>query len=226
MKTELSPYQARVIGCLLEKELTTPDQYPLSLNALRSAVNQKSNRDPVLDLEETQVQQVVDELMKLHLISDRAGYGGGRVTKYKHRFCNTEFGAFKLNEQELAIVCVLLLRGAQTPGELRTRTNRLCDFRDVGEVEAVLHDMLNREDGPLVAKLAREPGRRESRYVHLFGTDAPSMQSEAARSAIVAEPVDIAEPGRLAALEEEIGALQREIARIKSALGMDGDTEP
>ncbi|MDH3715583.1 MAG: DUF480 domain-containing protein [Gammaproteobacteria bacterium] len=224
MKTELTPYQARVIGCLLEKEVTTPDQYPLSLNSLRGAINQKSNRDPVMNLDEVQVQQVVDELMKRHLISDRAGYGGGRVTKYKHRFCNTEFGAFKLSERELAIVCVLLLRGAQTPGELRSRTNRLCDFREVGEVEAVLDEMMKREDGPLVAKLPREPGRREARYVHLFGTDTQPELSEPAESMPVASAADTAEPGRLAALEREVASLRREIERLQDALGIERET--
>jgi uncharacterized protein YceH (UPF0502 family) len=224
VKTELTPYQARVIGCLLEKEVTTPDQYPLSLNSLRGAINQKSNRDPVLNLDEPQVQQVVDELMKMHLISDRAGYGGGRVTKYKHRFCNTEFGAFKLSEQELAIVCVLLLRGPQTPGELRSRTNRLCDFSDVGEVEAVLGEMMKREDGPLVARLPREPGRRESRYMHLFGSETQPELNEAVESTPPAASVaETADPGRLAALEREVAKLRRDVERLQDALGIDDD---
>ena len=226
MKIELTPTEARVIGCLLEKEVTTPDQYPLSINSLRSAVNQKTNRDPVMNLDEGQVQQVVDELLKRHLISDRTGYGGGRVTKYKHRLCNTEFGAFKLNKQELAIVCVLLLRGPQTPGDLRGRTNRLCDFREVGEVETVLDEMARREDGPLVARLPREPGRRESRYMHLFGTEAQLRAMATAESAItatVAAPPDL---DRLAALEHEVAALRREVTALKTAIGIDiGDHE-
>jgi uncharacterized protein YceH (UPF0502 family) len=224
VKTELTPYQARLIGCLLEKEVTTPDQYPLSLNSLRGAINQKSNRDPVLNLDEAQVQQVVDELMKKHLISDRAGYGGGRVTKYKHRFCNTEFGAFKLSEQEQAIVCVLLLRGAQTPGELRSRTNRLCDFHDVGEVEVVLREMMQREDGPLVARLPREPGRREARYVHLFGTETQPELSAPAESASVASAAETADSGRLATLEREVAKLRRDVEQLQDALGIEGET--
>lgn len=213
-----------MIGCLLEKEITTPDQYPLSLNALRNAVNQKSNREPVLDLDEAQVQAVVDELMKQHLVSDRAGYGGGRVTKYKHRFCNTEFGAFKLDAQELAIICVLLLRGPQTPGELRTRTNRLCDFTDVSEVESVLTAMLDREDGPLVARLAREPGRRESRYMHLFSAEVDAARSEPDPALPAAGAPDNAASDRLSALADEVAQLQRDVAQIKAALGMDTDT--
>src|ERR1700723_2411711 len=155
MNIELSPNEARVIGSLIEKEITTPDQYPLSLNALTNACNQKTNREPVLDLTESAVQQTVDTLMKKYLVSDKSAGYGGRVTKYKHRFCNTEFGSLKFSKQELGILCVMLLRGPQTPGELRVRTNRLCDFADAGEVEAALKSLMTREDGPFVARLAR-----------------------------------------------------------------------
>ena len=130
MNIEFSPNEARVIGCLIEKEITTPDQYPLSLNALTNACNQKTNREPVLELRETVVQQAVDSLMKKYMVSDKSAGYGGRVTKYRHRFCNTEFGPLKFSKQELGIICVLLLRGPQTPGELRSRTNRLCEFAD------------------------------------------------------------------------------------------------
>lgn len=214
-----------MIGCLLEKEVTTPDQYPLSLNALRGAVNQKSNRDPVLNLDETEVQQVVDELLKRHLVSDRAGFGSGRVTKYKHRFCNTEFGAFKLTEQELAIVCVLLLRGPQTPGELRGRTSRMCDFRDMHDVEAVLDGLQRREEGALVAKLPREPGKRESRYVHLFSDTSHLPAAEPQETASSAHPhiTAAADPERLTALERQVNALRHEIDELKVALGIDSD---
>jgi uncharacterized protein len=135
MNIEFSPNEARVIGCLIEKEITTPDQYPLSLNALTNACNQKTNRDPVLELSEAEVQHSVDTLMRKYMVSDKSAGYGGRVTKYKHRFCNTEFGPLKFSKQELGIICVLLLRGPQTPGELRARTNRLCEFS--GAIESV-----------------------------------------------------------------------------------------
>ena len=167
MTLELTPYEARVIGCLIEKEITTPEQYPLSLNALTNACNQKSNRDPVLDLDDATVQQTLDQLGKKYLVSEETGYGS-RVAKYRHRFCNTEYGTLKFSPQELGIVCELLLRGPQTPGELRSRASRLCALKEVAEVEAVLDRLIQREDGPYVVRLPREPGRRESRYAHLF----------------------------------------------------------
>src|SRR5271154_5533971 len=155
MKIELLPLEARVIGCLIEKEITTPDQYPLSLNALVNACNQKTNREPVVELTEPVVQQAVDSLMKKHMVSDKSAGYGGRVTKYRHRFCNTEFGPLKFSAQELGVICVLLLRGPQTPGELRSRTNRLCEFTEAEQVEAVLKELMTREDGPFLARLAR-----------------------------------------------------------------------
>ncbi|MEO0889149.1 MAG: YceH family protein, partial [Pseudomonadota bacterium] len=124
MKVELTAIEARVIGCLIEKEVTTPDQYPLSLNALTNACNQKSNREPVMSLSEADVLDAVDALIERRLVSDESGFNS-RVSKYQHRFCNTEFGDLQLTEQEKGIVCCMLLRGAQTPGEIRTRTNRL-----------------------------------------------------------------------------------------------------
>ena len=128
----LSPEQCRVIGVMLEKETTTPDQYPLSLNAITTGCNQKSNREPVMALAETEVQNIVDELEQSNqlMVDHKAS---GRVNKYFHRFCNTEFGSLQFSAQQRAIMCVLLLRGPQTPGELRTRTNRLADFADVSE---------------------------------------------------------------------------------------------
>src|ERR1700683_2791827 len=176
MNIELSPHEARVIGCLIEKEVTTPDQYPLSLNALTNACNQKTNREPVLELSESSVQQAVDTLMKKHLVSDSSAGYGGRVTKYKHRFCNTEFGPLKFSKQELGIICVLLLRGPQTPGELRARTNRLCEFADADQVEATLGNLMTREDGPFIARLSKAPGARESRYAHLFSGLVESVE--------------------------------------------------
>ena len=163
----LSPEQCRVIGVMLEKETTTPDQYPLSLNAITTGCNQKSNREPVMALAETEVQNIVDELEQSNqlMVDHKAS---GRVNKYFHRFCNTEFGSLQFSAQQRAIMCVLLLRGPQTPGELRTRTNRLADFADVSEVESALEVLQELNGQTLVKKLAREPGKRESRYVQLF----------------------------------------------------------
>ena len=163
----LSTEQCRVIGVMLEKETTTPEQYPLSLNGLLVGCNQKSNREPVMSLTESDVQDTVDELVKVNqlMVDHKAS---SRVNKYFHRFCNTEFGNLQFTPQQRAVICVLLLRGAQTPGELRTRTNRLAEFGDVREVENALEQLQDLNGQVLVKKLAREPGKRESRYVHLF----------------------------------------------------------
>ncbi len=155
-----------VIEVVIEKEITTPNQYPLSLNALTTGCNQKSNRDPVLELDESSVQQTVDELVKKHLVTESGGFGS-RVSKYQHRFCNTEFSKLQLDKQELDIICVLFLRSPQTPGELRTRTNRLCKFGDVQEVESALQRLAENHNTPppalpntLVAFSKTQPARR------------------------------------------------------------------
>ena len=154
MNIELTALEARVIGCLIEKQITTPDQYPLSLNALVNACNQKSNRDPVLDLDERAVQQVVDGLVRKHMVMERTGYGS-RVPKYQHVFCNTEFGSLRFTPLETAIICELLVRGPQTPGELRTRTSRLSEVGDVSQIEAALQNLMARADGPFDARDGR-----------------------------------------------------------------------
>lgn len=215
MHIDLTPLEARVIGSLIEKEITTPDQYPLTLNALTAACNQKSNRDPVLELASGEVQAVLDGLMKKHLVTDRSGGVGGRVTRYRQRFCNSQFGNLQLSAAELAVVCELLLRGPQTPGELRSRASRMAPLRDVGEVDAVLTALAARER-PLVAQLPRDPGRRESRWMQLFTGEAPP------------EPVQPAPPeaprpatagaGRLDALEARVEALQHELQALQQKL--------
>jgi len=223
MNIELSPVEARVIGCLIEKEITTPDQYPLSVNALLNACNQKTNRDPVMDLTESAVQTALDGLLKKYLVSDKSAGYGGRVTKYKHRFCNTEFGSLKFAKQELGIICVLLLRGPQTPGELRSRTNRLCEFADTDEVETALKALMSREDGPFVARLSRAPGARESRYVHLFSGMIESVAepesepaSEAMSGSCAAAPSLAARVLRLETLVEQLRA---ELDALKERAG-------
>jgi hypothetical protein len=215
VEIHLTPYEARVIGCLLEKQRTTPEQYPLSLNALTNACNQKSSRDPVMELDESTVQDTVDALMKRHYVTDKSGFGS-RVTKYQHRFCNTEFGTLKFSDQETGIICVLLLRGPQTPGELRTRTERMCKFHDVHEVEKTLERLMQRDDGPFVAKLPREPGKRESRFAHLFCGEPEMHQDTAPAVAAAAGPA--ADTGRLEQLEQIVGRLQDEVAELRLRL--------
>jgi uncharacterized protein len=214
MNIVFSPNEARVIGCLIEKEITTPDQYPLSLNALTNACNQKTNREPVVELSEAVVQQTVDALMKKHLVSDRSAGYGGRVTKYKHRFCNTEFGSLKFSKQELGVICVLLLRGPQTPGELRARTNRLCEFADSEQVEATLQSLMTREDGPFIARLPRAAGARESRYAHLFSGAIESVEEPApAEDSVQAHSLS----SRVADLEEAVRQLRAQIEAFAGA---------
>ncbi|SUP37158.1 Protein of uncharacterised function YceH [Vibrio owensii] len=209
MKVELTAIEARVIGCLIEKEVTTPDQYPLSLNALTNACNQKSNREPVMSLSEADVLDTVDALIERRLVSDESGFNS-RVSKYQHRFCNTEFGDLKLTEQEKGIVCCMLLRGAQTPGEIRTRTNRLATFNDVKEVENVLEHLASDEKGPLVVKLPREAGKRESRYMHLFCGEV-----DVSELAVASAAPSSAGSERIAQLEQEVAELREELAALK-----------
>lgn len=223
---ELTPGECRVIGALIEKELTTPDQYPLSLNALKNACNQKSSRDPVMNLEEDEVQAILDELRRKHLVLDRSGFGS-RVPKYKHRFCNTEFGSLQFSEQERGIVCALLLRGPQTPGQLRTHTNRLCEFADVGEVDAALAALMDHADGPFVEKLPREPGKRECRYRHLFGLpqedgDADTAEATPSAPALMPTPAAGLTAGpmdRVHDLERRVADLEAQVARLTARLG-------
>lgn len=207
MKYELSAKEARVIGCMLEKQVTTPDQYPLSLNAITLACNQKTNREPVMDLAENEVQQVLDLLLKKHFLRTLSGFGN-RVVKYEQRFCNSEFGQLKLSAAELAVIATLLLRGAQTPGELRTRTNRMHEFNDVTEVEQVLAQLSAREDGPFVVRLAREPGKRESRFMHLFSGQIDEAPAEASTT----NDSDLHE--RVSTLENEVAQLKQQVQAL------------
>jgi len=226
MPIELTANEARVIGCLIEKQIATPDQYPLSLNALTNACNQKSNRHPVLALEERDVQAVVDGLMRRQLVLEKSGFGS-RVPKFQHLFCNTQFGSLKFSPQGTAIICELLLRGPQTPGELRTHAARLAPLHDVSEVETELEELATRPDGPFVARLAREPGRRESRYMHLFSGEAPPLVEEEPRPsrATPASAVGAsADAERIAALEAAIADLRHELELLKARF--DSGTGP
>lgn len=198
MKTTLSPLAVRILGCLLEKQVTTPEQYPLSLNAVVTACNQKSNREPVMNLAESEVQDELDRLVKKHLVTANSGFGQ-RVAKYEQRFCNSAFGNLKLTSAEVAILTLLFLRGAQTPGELRTRSGRLHDFTEVAEVESTLAGLAERE---MVARLPREPGKRESRYLHLFGDEQAAPEAETS----LEDNSDLS--ARVAILEQSVSALQ------------------
>jgi hypothetical protein len=227
MKIALSALEARIVGCLIEKQITTPDQYPLSINALVNACNQKSNREPVMVLDESTVQLAVDELARKHLLLERSGFGS-RVVKYRHCFCNTEFGTLKFDPQELAVVCELLLRGPQTPGELRGRAGRMAAFTEVSDVEATLDRLSTREGGPYVSRLARERGRRDSRYAHLFGDpvgEPADTSSTHAHFTTPSRPVPEAalpvsgQEQRLARLEQEVHALRAELSALRSRLG-------
>ena len=222
MKVDLSAHEARVIGCLIEKQITTPDQYPLSLNALANACNQKSNRDPPMSLDEQTVQQVVDGLIRKHLVIEKSGFGS-RVPKYQHIFCNTEFGSLRFTPLETAIVCELLVRGPQTPGELRTRANRMAPVADVSEVETALRSLAQRPERALVVQLPREPGRRDSRWAHLFSgeIDVAALAAVSASSEHSASTGDIESSGevleRLARLEKLVEDLRAEVDSLRRA---------
>lgn len=206
MKHQFTAVEARVIGSLLEKQVTTPEQYPMSLNGIVIACNQKTNREPVMNLSEREVQETLDELAKRRYLRTVTGFGN-RVTKYEQRFCNSEFGNLKFSPAEVAIVATLLLRSAQTPGELRGRTTRMFEFNDMAQLENVLTQLAEREDGPFVVRLAREPGKRESRYQHLF-SGAVEEQN------LVSEPLE----STASELEARVTVLEAEVADLKQQL--------
>ena len=204
--------EIRVIGCLIEKEITTPEHYPLTLNALTNACNQKSNRDPVTSMTDSNVLDALNALIKDRLVTDETR-GNSRVAKYQHRFCNTEFGSLKLSSQEIAILCVLFLRGPQTPGELRTRTQRLCEFENVAQVEAVLNKLAADELSPKVVKLSKEPGKREARYGHLF---CGELSDSVADSGIQEASTQNTEKNeRIEQLEIEVSQLRAELDELR-----------
>src|SRR5690349_5751769 len=220
MNIRLSAIEARIIGSLIEKQITTPDQYPLSLNALVNACNQKSNREPLMQLDEPTVKAAVDGLSRRHFVVEKSGFGS-RVPKYQQIFCNTEFGSLKFTPQETAVVCELLLRGPQTPGELRGRVSRMAELPDPGMVEGLLEGLASRPDGAIVTQLPRETGRRDSRWTNLFEelpdvtaaeSPAPSARASTATHSLPAG--DLAT--RIAALETEVAALRAELQALKS----------
>lgn len=216
MKYQLSPLEARVIGCLLEKQVTTPEQYPLSINGVATACNQKTNREPVMTLSDAEVQDQLDMLVKRHYLRTVSGFGN-RVTKYEQRFCNSEFGDLKLSSAEVALVTTLLLRGPQTPGELRGRAQRMHEFGDMAEVENTLERLANREDGPFVVRLPREPGKRESRYMHLFSGEVDVDTMAVSQPDVSGANDDLRD--RVLALEGEVAELKQRLDSLLAHLG-------
>jgi uncharacterized protein YceH (UPF0502 family) len=204
MEIVLNPVEGRVLGALVEKDITTPDYYPLSLNALVNACNQKNNREPVMTLDENSVRDALSGLQEFNLAGPASG-ADSRVTKYEHRLQEV----FNLSRGETAVLCVLLLRGPQTPGELRGRTERMHEFEGLDAVQASLQKLMQRET-PLAAMLPRQPGTKESRYAHLLSGEV----------AVPRAPTAVAKTGagddeRVARLEEQVAELQREVAALK-----------
>ena len=213
MKIALTLLEARVLGCLIEKEMSTPDYYPLSLNALTNACNQKSNRHPVMELDDSAVQNTLDALIKKRLVVPKSS-SGSRVTKFAHRLSNPITNAMDFSVQQLAVLCELLVRGAQTAGELRTHAGRLTEFTDLAQVEATLQKLRTREDGPFVTELPRQPGRRDVRYAQLF-TELPS---DAPASVLGADELPASCVDRVTALAQEVAVLRAEIAALRQQL--------
>jgi uncharacterized protein YceH (UPF0502 family) len=205
----LSDVEVRVLGALIEKDITTPDYYPLSLNALVNACNQKNNRDPVMTLDEDAVRASVDSLQTQRLAGPARG-ADSRVTKYEHRLQEV----FNFDRREIAILCVLLLRGAQTPGELRGRAERMYRFEELEDVHSTL-DRLSQREPPLVRILPRQPGTKESRYIHLLSEGATPVEEPAPRATSSSAGDD-----RIAHLEHEVEELRRELTEVQQQLAV------
>ncbi len=219
---ELTLNETRIIGCLMEKAVTTPDQYPLTLNALVNACNQKSSRDPVLALEPATVQRTARELHARKLLTADENFRTG-VVKYRHRFCNTPFGVRQFADDEYAVVCLMLLRGPQTPGELRTRSGRLHAFSENAAVEATLRSLMDpaREGGAVVARLPRKPGRRDHEYAHLFSGEIETVPQDESASRPSGPRRD-----RVAELEARVAALEAGLAELRQHLETPSPARP
>lgn len=217
----LAPEEIRILGCLMEKAVTTPDQYPLTLNALTNACNQKSNRDPVMSLDQGAVARAARQLEEKALIS--TSEGKSNVVKHTQRFCNTLLSELQFTPAEYAVVCLLMLRGPQTPGELRTRSARLHAFENNQEVKDVLQALMLEERGPLVARLALKPGRRDHEYMHLFAGDIDSVPEE--QTSVERSPAISHKDDRLAVLEARVSSLERALSALADSLGEEIDLE-
>ncbi len=219
MSVVLSENEARVIGCLIEKSIVTPDQYPLTLNALTNACNQKSAREPVMSLQQGIVQRTVRDLEAKNLLRVDESFKS-RTEKYVQRFCNTRYSDYQFDAPQLAIVCLLLLRGPQTPGELRSRSGRLHSFPDNAAVADSLEQLINREPEPLVVKLPRTPGRKDSEYMHLFsGSIDVEARKNDVRAAAASRP---AARARSDDLEQRVSRLEAEVAELRKRLDGSG----
>lgn len=206
MASPLDFIGVRVLGALIEKELTTPDYYPLTLNALTAACNQKSNRYPVLELDEATVLKSLDDLGRRGWVRP-VHRSDSRALRYRQQLSE----ALSLHPAETAVMCVLMLRGPQTVGEIRTRSARLFEFSDLAQVEITL-DALKTLPEPLVAQLPRQPGRKEARYAHLLAGEPP------VDAAVESEQADVVEGSRIEALEEEVASLRGEVAQLRGRL--------
>jgi uncharacterized protein len=209
----LSAVEARVLGALVEKDVTTPEYYPLSLNALVNACNQKSNREPVMNLDESEVRDALNGL-QAHRLAGAAGGADGRVTKFEHRLQEV----FNFDRRETAVLCVLLLRGPQTPGELRGRTERMYRFETLDDVHGALQKLMTREPA-LVKVLARAPGTKESRYAHLLGGEVedagPTLSQSARKDGAVADGAS--DRAEIASVRTEVAELRKEVEGLKAA---------
>lgn len=217
MLPQLNDVEARLIGCLMEKSVTTPDQYPLTLNGLTNACNQKSSREPIMALNQAQVQRAARGLQGKSFLHIDENFKTG-AEKYKQRLCNTHFSDLQFDPPQFAIVCLLLLRGPQTPGELRARSGRLHGFADNDAVTAALASLADEEQQALVVKLPRTPGRKDSEYMHqLCGPVDPSAYASAANTARAAGNTE-----RVAELVRKVGELEAEVSRLKAELAARG----
>ena len=210
MNIVLNPAEARVLGSLVEKDITTPDYYPLSLNALVNACNQKNNREPVTSYDEETVRLALRNLSEKRL-AGTAGGADSRVTKYEHRLQEV----FNFTRAETALICVLLLRGPQTPGELRGRTDRMHHFEHLDDVLSGLQQLMRREP-PLAKALGRRPGTKEVRYAHLLSGDVESWETPAEAAAAGVD--SSADNERIAQLEEQVAGLQKDVAELKQQM--------
>ena len=217
MDIVLTAVEARVLGALIEKSITTPEYYPLTLNSLTAACNQKSNRDPTTSLADTAILDALDSLRAKRLAWQTAA-AEARVPKYRHDVTTV----VPFTPQELALICELLLRGPQTVGELRTHALRLCPLPDLAAVETALNNLATRPDGPFVVRLPRESGRREPRFAHLL---CGPVSVEAAAPAAVPVTTTPA-PDRMAALEAEVAALRKDVEALKLRLGEPSAESP
>ena len=212
MDIQLNNIEVRVLGSLIEKEITTPEYYPMSLNALTNACNQKSNRDPVMDLSESDVQAAVDTLRDKRL-SWQFSSAGARVPKFEHNLKSL----FTLSKEEIAVLCVLMLRGPQTIGEIRTRTDRMCSFSSLEEAEHTIRNLIEREAGPFIAELPRQYGRKENRYMHLFaGMPEMSAIQEKYDTVRYSTEKSVSSIDRIESLEAEVASLKTELSDLRS----------